>query len=271
MQPPWQAEAPAQDVGYAPGPGSSRGVSVIDAVKAVFEDPEWKHNVMFAVIFMVIPIAGPIAMAGWFCEAQQRLVRRHPQPIPYIDFSDFGEYLRRGLTVFLVQIVMTIPVLIIVYGFIALAAVGTAGVIAATDEPAIGIAVGGLLGLIALMVMLGVSAFVNAAQTRAELTENFSEALSMGKVFAYGKATFWRVMIKNFAFMFVAVGIVLLGMMLCYVGIYPAAIVLQIAAMRLRFMIYDDYLARGGEPIPVKPAQLLPSEARAQAQGAWAG
>jgi hypothetical protein len=50
---------------------------------------------------------------------------------------------------------------------------------------------------------------------------------------------------------------------------YPAAVVLQIASMHLRHMIYDDYLARGGEPIPVKPLTPLPSEARLQQ--AWTG
>jgi hypothetical protein len=161
--------------------------------------------------------------------------------------------------------------LIVVYGFMGAAAFGTMGAIAATDEPAIGIAVGGVLGLLALAVMLSVGAVLNAAQTRAELTENFSEALSFGKLMAYTKATFWRVLVKNFWFMFVAIGIILVGMMACYIGIYPAAIVLQIASVHLRFQIYDDYLARGGEPIQLKPPQQLPSEARAQAQGAWAG
>lgn len=279
MQPPgppyWPpAEAPAADIGMSPSASAAAPVSVIAAVRRVFDDPEWKHNLMFALIFMVIPIVGPIALSGWMCEAQQRRARNHPHPVPYIDFGDFGEYIKRGLSVFLVQLVVTIPVLILVYAFMGGAALATVGVVAATEEPIAGIAVGILTGLLALFVMLAIGAVVNAAQTRAELTENFSEALSMGKLFGYAKATFWRVVIKNFVFMWVALGIIVVGLMLCYFGVYPAAAVLQISAMHLRFAIYDDYLANGGEPIPLKPQTLLPSEVRQQQmqqQGAWPG
>ena len=70
--------------------------------------------------------------------------------------------------------------------------------------------------------------------------------------------------------MFVAIGIVLLGVLACYVGLYPAIAVLQIAAMHLRNQIYLDHLARGGEPIVLKEPQVLQSEARLQQQaGAW--
>ena len=265
MQPPWNPDPVAQaaDPGLAPGPGASGGISVIGAVKDVFEDPEWKHNVLFALIFMIIPIVGPIALAGWMCEVMQRKARRNPQPIPYVEFSDFGEYIKRGLSVFLVQLVVTIPMLIVFYGLAAAVAVAVVGVMAATDEPALGMLVGVLAGFVALAVALAMGVLVNAAQTRAEFTENFSEAIRPGDVLAYSKATFWRVIVKNFLFMFVAIGIILIGMIACYIGMYPAAAVIQIAAMHLRFQVYDDYLARGGTPIELKPVTPLPSEERA--------
>jgi hypothetical protein len=53
---------------------------------------------------------------------------------------------------------------------------------------------------------------------------------------------------------------VLGGYCLCVVGVYAAAAVIVMARMHLRWQIYRHYLARGGEPIPVKPAQALPSE-----------
>jgi hypothetical protein len=265
MQPHWHTDpiADAADPGLALH-GAPVGVSVIGAVKDVFADPEWKHNVLFALIFMIIPIVGPMALSGWMCEVMQRKARRHPQPIPYIDFGDFGEYIKRGVTVFLVQLVVSIPVLVLFYGFAALVAVAVVGVMSATNEPLIGVAVGAVFGLIALLVLLSLGVVINAVHTRAELTENFSEALRLSEVLAYTKATFWRVLVKNFAFMFVAMGIIIVGMLACYIGLYPAAAVIQIAGMHLRFQVYDDYLVRGGSAIEPKPATLLPSEQRAQ-------
>jgi hypothetical protein len=272
MQSPWHYDAvPAAPAEPTPGPASPTGVSALAAVKAVFADPEWKHNVLFGLVFLVIPVVGPIAMSGWLCESHQRLVRGHPRPIPYIDFADFGDYIKRGLTLFVINLVITVPVLLLTYAFLAGAGFGTYAVIAATDEPLAGLGVGLLAGIVAVVCSLVLSVFVNAAHTRAELTESFGTALQLGALIGYAKATAWRVIVKNFFFMWIAIGIVLLGMLACYFGVYPAAVVLQIAGMHLRFQIYSDYRARGGEPIVLKEIQPLQSELRAQQQAAWTG
>jgi hypothetical protein len=71
-----------------------------------------------------VPVVGPIALSGWMCEVHQRRVRRHPTPVPKIDFGDFGEYIKRGLHVFLVQLVITMPLMFVFgHGFAAAIAV----------------------------------------------------------------------------------------------------------------------------------------------------
>lgn len=266
MQPPWPSEAvvPAHDPGLSPGASGAPEVSVIRALKDVFADPEWKHNVLFALIFMIIPIVGPIALSGWMCEIQQRKARRHPSPVVYIEFADFGEYIKKGLTVFLVSLVSTLPLMVVLYGLLGAMAAFVFMTMSATGEALAGVAVGLVGGLVTALIMLCVGVVINALTTRAELTENFGEAFRMSELMPYIKATFWRVLVKNIVFGFVAFGIVLLGMLACYVGLYPAVAVIQIAAMHLRFQVYEEYLSRGGAPIPVKEAVALPSEQRAQ-------
>lgn len=275
MQPPWQPQTPAP-AQFTPGPGAPEGVSSLRAVKAVFEDANWKNNVLLGLLLMIIPIVGPIAFSGWMCEVQQRLVRRHPNPIAKLDFADFGELIKRGLPVFLTSLIIMLPVMFLVYAFMGGAAFAAFAAGAATNEPLIAIAVGVVVGLIALVLSLLLGVVINAAHTRAELTEELGQALSFGKVMSYSKATAGQVLVKNFTFMFLAMGIMLLGALACYIGMYPAIAVIQIAAMHLRNQIYMDYLSKGGEPIEMKPPQLLPSEARLQQQqqqpaGAWGG
>ncbi len=103
---------------------------------------------------------------------------------------------------------------------------------------------------------------INAVHTRAELTEDFSQAIQLGAVMAYAKATFGKVLWKNITFSFLAFGVMLLGLMLCYIGMYPAMALLQIASLHLRRQVYAWYLGQGGEPIPLKDPQLLQSEAQ---------
>jgi hypothetical protein len=251
-----------------PGPSQPRPISPLDAVRFVFDSPDWKNNMLLGSVLMLIPIAGPITFSGWMCEIHQRLVRRHPQPLPKFDFSDFTHYLTRGVMPFLVSLVLTLPMVIVFYGLAAAVAFGAIGAGAATDEPLIAIAIGAGGGLIALVVMIAVSAVMNAAMTRVELTEDFGRALSFGPMFDYARSTFWRFVIKQIVFGFIAFGIVLLGMLACYIGLYPAIFVLQVASMHLRWQLYDDHVGRGGQPIELKPPQWLPSElARMGQQG----
>jgi hypothetical protein len=264
--PPHAAQA---EPAMTPGPSSSRPAGAIAAVKAVFDDPEWKSNVLIGLVFLLIPIVGPIALSGWMCEVHQRLVRRHPRPVPKIDFGDFAEYIKRGLNVFLVQLVISLPLTFIFMGVVMAGIIAAGAAAAGTNEPLVGIAVSVGVGLVGLVFLLLINVLGNAATTRAELTENFSEALSVGKLMGYAKETFGMVLVKTITFGFVSTGIVLLGLMLCYFGLYPAMVVIQIAAMHLRHQIYDAYLARGGEPIALKPVQPLPSEARLAP--AWTG
>lgn len=275
MQPPWQPQTPAP-AQFTPGPGAPEGVSSLRAVKAVFEDANWKNNVLIGLLLMIIPIVGPIAFSGWMCEVQQRLVRRHPNPIAKLDFADFGELIKRGLPVFLTSLIITLPVLFVVYALVGGAVFAAFAAGAATNEPLVSFAVIGVGGVVVIVLSLLLGVLINAAHTRAELTEELGQALSFGKVMSYSKATAGQVLVKNFTFMFLAMGIMLLGALACYIGMYPAIAVIQIAAMHLRNQIYMDYLSKGGEPIEMKPPQLLPSEARLQQQqqqpaGAWGG
>jgi hypothetical protein len=270
QQNPWQVQAAAQAEYVTPGPADAGGVSALGAVSAVWNDPNFKTNVLLGLVLMLIPVVGPIALSGWMCEAHQRLLRRHPNPMPKIDFGDFVDYIKRGLAVFLSSLVVTLPIFLVAYALAFGAGFGAFAVTAATHEPLAGVAVGLVAGVILIAVSLLLSTVVNAVHTRAELTEDFGKALSFGKVMSYAKATAGTVIVKNLAFMFIAVGIALVGLLLCYFGIYPAAVLIQIAAMHLRYQIYADYLAKGGEPIEVKAPQQLASEASAQPQAPWA-
>jgi hypothetical protein len=250
-----------------PGPMQPRPVSSLDAVRFVFTDPEWKTNVLLGLVMLLIPIVGPLALNGWLCEIHQRLVRRHPHPVPRFDFSDFGHYMGRGVSPFVVGLVVMLPLGMFVYIGMFVVAFGAIGVAEASREPAMGLVFGIVGGLALLAVMLVSAVLMNAAQTRAELTESIGDALRPGDLFDFGRRTWGKVMLKSISFGFISTGIVLLGLLLCYFGLYPAIVVIQIGALHLRYQLYEAYLAAGGAPISVKAPQALPSEARYAAPG----
>jgi hypothetical protein len=102
---------------------------------------------------------------------------------------------------------------------------------------------------------------MNTTQTRAELTESFGDALSPRGVLGYLRMTWLQVLVRGLVFSLVAFGIMLAGMALLCVGMYPAAVVVQIASTHLRWQIYRYHVTRGGEPISIKEPQAVPSEA----------
>ncbi len=252
--------APGVQAQMAPGPATSTGVNPMDAVKFLFDDPDWKTSLLFAVIFMFIPIVGGIAVAGWYCEIHQRLARRHPRPIPKLDFGDFGAYIGRGLKPFVVQLAVGFPVGIVLFICYVLTALLGGMVASAAGEPFLMFGFLGVFALFAVGVGIAANVVVNAAVTRAELTEDFGKALDFGKIMAYGKATWVTVIVKNIIFGFIAFGMMLAGMLACGVGLYVVIPILGVAALHLRWQIYADYLAKGGEQIELAPPQQLQSE-----------
>jgi len=273
MQDPWSAAPPvgmpAAPAAQAAAATAAPDLSALEAVRFVFRAPDWMHNVLIGLVFMLIPVVGPIVLAGFLCEVHQRLVRRHPQPVPKLDFSDFGHYLSRGVAPFIVSLVVVMPVMLVSYALIG-GAVFAGIMIAQTTEPLFGLLVGVSGGLVAVLLWILSSIFMNAAQTRAELTEDFGQSLSLSELMAYARATWKAVLVKTITFGFVGLGIILLGLLACYFGLYPAIVILQVAAMHLRWQIYENHVALRGAPIAVKAPVWLPSEARrVSAYGAY--
>jgi hypothetical protein len=80
--------------------------SVLEALRFPFQGPDWTHNLLLGSVFALIPLVGVLALQGWMCEVIQRLERSHPQPVPKLDFKDFGHYLGRGVAPFVVGLVV---------------------------------------------------------------------------------------------------------------------------------------------------------------------
>lgn len=244
----------------APGSGVSRTVSVLDAVRFVFDNPNWKNDLLLAIVLSLIPIVGPLAFAGWLVELHQRLVRRHPAPFPKLEFGDLMYWVNRGLAPFLVGLVVGLPAFFLAYIVGAVGMGVTVALGAATGEPLVMALAGIVMALFWAAFLLALGPLYNSLQTRAELTGTFEGAFRMGDVLSYAKATAWRVLVKNLVFGLVAGALIIGGMVACYVGMFPAMIVVQIAAVHLRWQLYEQHRERGGEPIPLQDPQAVPAE-----------
>lgn len=273
-QPAWRPPVPDAERPVDAG----QRVSVLDALRFPFSDANWTNNLLISSVFMFIPLVGPLANAGWHAEIHQRLARRHANPIPRLEFSDLMHYMSRGAASFFVALILMLPMGLISYLGIIVAVFGGAAVGAAVNEPLVMAVVWILIGLLGFMFMSLAMMMVHAAQARAELTEDLGQSISPGNLFRFLGKTWGTVLVSSMLFALVSMLMFFAGYLMCVFGLYPAMVVVTIAASHLRWQFYERYLTRGGAPFALKEPQQLPSEAAAayhaayqayQNQGQW--
>ncbi|MGE0325170.1 MAG: DUF4013 domain-containing protein [Polyangiaceae bacterium] len=261
IPPPFQAEPPGEPPTAPPASDPPEKISVIRAVKFLLSDREHrKANWPYAALLSIIPVVGRITLMGWQAEAAQRLVRRHPTPLPKFDFKDLTHYLLRGLVPFLVEYLAVLPIPFLWFVFMMIGTVPIEGARAAGYDD---------LRLILLIVWMLAGwclffgyqlVFVNAILIRAELSADFGQTLKLGAVFRYAAKTWKRSFGYGLLLGVISVGLTLCGFAALYVGVYFALPLISFGSMHLRYQIYAAYLREGGEPIPLKEPQPLPSE-----------
>jgi len=81
------------------------------AFSFAFEDKDWIKKLGIGALLMIIPFIGWLVVAGWGIEITKRVIQHDPQPLP--DWSDFGGYLVKGLQVFVIGLVYSLPIILV--------------------------------------------------------------------------------------------------------------------------------------------------------------
>lgn len=216
------------------------------AFKYYVNRPGGWNNLLLVGVCSLIPVVGNIVMLGYMAEVAERLLR-DPEMKDYPDFSfdRFAEYLKRGLWPFLVQLIVgtALGVVIAIVGGIPLA------IASAIDLAVLGIIAFAVVELIGVIVA---GLIVWPGTLQAQLANKFD--VDGLKAFV---PSFWKVLgIKAYlslvVFWLIAVGITLVGLMLCVVGVIPASALVHMATQHLLVQHYRMYLDAGGAPIEEK-------------------
>jgi hypothetical protein len=243
--------------GAPPGP-VEREVSALDAFRFVFADQNWWKHALYGLLLQLMPLAGPIALAGWVGEVHRRLVWHYEKPVPAFSFDDLGEYMKSGWVAFVAQFILIasfiLPLVIlccVLVGFSA-GASSTSG--AATLAP---------LLLLLLVPPLALLPFLSTSSTTiAELSENLGQALSPSLNVRYLARIGAKSVLPLLGLILLALGSTLLGLLACCVGVYLSTQVVRLASVHLRWQLYNESLRSGGAHLAIKAPTALPSERR---------
>jgi hypothetical protein len=222
------------------------------AISDFFKTPHWPRNLLFGAICVLLPIVGPIVLTGWMVIGFWGRDGDDPAAFPEFQFDDFATYLERGLWPFLVLFVANL-VLIVPFVFLMFAAFATtflanqrnAGYVA-------GVSVCAVMCLFFVAMVL-FALVMTPLKLRASLTQSFGQAFDISFVKRFIALT-WKETLLAWLFLMVAnVVFMIVGMLALFIGIYFVMVPVYFAFTHITKQLYQVYLDRGGEPVPISP------------------
>jgi len=208
--------------------------------------PGWFGELLLLTLCQFIPAVGPIVALGYrailaeVLASDPGLTRR-----PKFDFNLFVEYLSRGVWPFLINLVLSLP-LGILFGVVWV--FGVFGMMKQPNPNAM-FAMWGIMAAMYVVLMPLYLAVAIPMAFHAQLTKKFD----FPGGFRFTR-DFWRLVggkfvLTGIVFIPLSTLVIFAGLLCCFVGVYPASTLVQLAAEHLMVQLYVEYLARGGEPL----------------------
>jgi hypothetical protein len=224
-----------------------------------FESDNWAVNLLCLSACQLIPVIGNILVLGYTYEVIEGLHAGGTRRAPDFDFNRFGKYLLRGLWPFVVQLVISLPVIFV--AVVVYLAAFTLLIMPAQDRDSEALAFVVLLLAYLLILVLGfvTSLVAMPMALRAGLSQEFA----LGDCWDFARDFLRRVgreLLLAQLFLTVTTPLVaLVGLLLCFIGVYPAIAVICLAGAHLYYQLYELYLERGGVeiPLPVEAADSV--------------
>ncbi len=201
-------------------------------------------NVLYGCVCVLIPVIGPIILLGYRAEVAESLEKDPDlEDYPNFDFNRFVDYLIRGVWPFLAELV----VMLVAWVLIGLAAGVGFAVAVASGEWMYGVLAGSLL---LFPVTLATILLMWPMELYTQLSGGFNFGATLRFTFRFLGKVWGQMLIAALVFGFLSTLLSFAGMLACFIGVYPAAVIQALAQQHYAAQLYRQYLDEGGEPIP---------------------
>jgi hypothetical protein len=226
-----------------PAPAAGGRVDYRGAYGYIFRNPRWFTNVLLFAVCCLIPVVGPLTAWGYAYDVFASLMRGRRRAYPDFEFGRFSDYLGRAIWPLLIACIIGFP-----FGIVLAVVLGALAFILARISPSLTL----ITNLLSFLGTFALGFLLMPLQLRA----GASRSLDLGGSFRFALDFFKRVGLQALlAYLFLSVtGAVVMGVgfVLCCVGSLASAAVVSLAGAYLYNELYQLYLLRGGEPIPVR-------------------
>jgi hypothetical protein len=225
----------------------------------VFEHDDWFMTLILgSVCSFFIPVIGPIVFAGYLYQGIEGFIRRPNQKMSKFDFNQFTQRLTRGVYPFVVALILQFlgMAVSIIISFFPMAIVPFIVMLESGVHP-IAPLIGLMLIMIFYVVVLIISYFALALimpllMLRAGLSQSFKEIINFRWICSFVRMMWLEQTMSSLFLIISSISVLSIGMLMCFVGVWPAAVLTWLAGSHLTYQQYAIFLAKGGEPIPLK-------------------
>jgi hypothetical protein len=216
-----------------------------ESLTKFFEHSNWTMNILLEGVCALIPAVGPIALAGYNLGVIVHLHERRESEYPAFDFGRFVDYLKRGLWPFLVSLVLGFISAPIAWLLMGLAFAGFA------LSPTLGVVLTAVAGVLFLWLVVGIHVCIMALTLRAGLMQDFGAGFSLAFLRGFLGRVWVEAVLAMLFMCVVAIPLTLAGFLAMCVGVYAAAALMTFIHWQLNLQLYELYLERGGDPLPI--------------------
>ncbi len=237
-----------------------RRLTYLPAFRFVFENRDWFSTIVFSSVIGFLPVLGQIAHMGFYYEIVESLHRQPTAPYPKFEFRRFGDYCTRGVWPYVLA--MMVGLMIYMFAWVPTQLTFQFTFMFLINNAQVGLIVLGIVApvvlFLALLVVLAATTLSAPFLLRAGLTQSFPLIFRFDWCKGYIKRVWVEEILATLFLFMTSLVLVSLGCCVFLYGAYAAGAIITIASANIRWQIYEIYLERGGEPIPLHP---LPAEA----------
>lgn len=226
----------------------------LDSYRFAFQSPNWMMNILCGAVCFLIPAVGPLILMGYLLEVVEWLHAKKKggdtseAGYPDFNFNRFGEYLQRGIWPFLVTLVVSVPISLFI---MILWMVLMMGVAAAIGSSVVTVIIFLLLMVLYFAAIVGMNIIQVPLYLRAGMTRDFAQGFSLAFVKDFVRRTKAELLWSAAFLISSGSALVTVGALAFCIGMYPAVALYMFAFNHQVEQLYELYLQRGGEPIPL--------------------
>jgi len=236
-----------------------RGVEYGRILTYIFESPNWLMNVVWSALCAMLSglVVGQLVMYGYQADILISSLQNRDAVYPDFDSNKIGDYLLRGLWVWLGIIIASMLLgfllffcLVALILFMALLQLITSD----GNSVPVFIQVGMITGYLVIIGGGVITSFlmVTPVAIKLCLSGNLAELFDWKWHIDFIKRTLGSMILASLMLIFSGMLLSFVGLLACFIGIFPATGWLMMSQAQMYCQLYRTYLERGGTAVNVQ-------------------